>query len=129
VPRRGSPTLTDGELRLMRVLWGRDRATVGEVTAALPGEPKLAYNTVLTMLKILERKKYVRHWKQGRAFAFYPVVDAQQARRTAMLYLVSRFFDDSPGLLVLHVLQHGVLSAEERDRVRVLLNGARPDAG
>ena len=64
--RKQSTTLTDGELRLMRVLWSKARATVSEVVGALPDKRSPAYNTVLTLLRILERKGYVRHEKSGR---------------------------------------------------------------
>ena len=62
--------MTDGELRLMRVLWEKGQATVGEVVDALKARPKPAYNTVLTLLRIMEKKGYVSHRKDGRAFIF-----------------------------------------------------------
>ena len=65
-------TMTDGELRLMRVLWDKGEATVGEVVDALKTRPKPAYNTVLTLLRIMEKKGYVSHRKDGRAFIFLP---------------------------------------------------------
>ena len=63
MPRRRSPALTDAELRIMNVLWGRERATVGDVVDSLDGPRKPAYNSVLTILRILERKGYVTHEK------------------------------------------------------------------
>ena len=62
--RQKSKSLTDGELRLMNVLWDKERATVKEVVAALPGAGRPAYSTVLTMLRILEDKGYARHEKR-----------------------------------------------------------------
>ncbi len=84
MPRPKSALLTEGELRLMQVLWDRGRATVGDVVAALQGRRTPAYNTVLTMLRILETKGYVRHDKEGRAFVYEPPIDRQQARRSAV---------------------------------------------
>jgi predicted transcriptional regulator len=104
MPRSPSPVLTDGELRVMRVLWERGEANVGEVVDGMHEPPKPAYNTVLTMLRILERKGQVKHRKQGRAFVFRAVVDREGARHSALKYLVNRFFDDAPDLLVLNVL-------------------------
>ena len=66
--RKTSPTLTEAELRLMNVLWTRGPSTVGDVVEALPAEVDLAYSTVLTTLRILEEKGYLRHAKEGRAF-------------------------------------------------------------
>jgi BlaI family transcriptional regulator, penicillinase repressor len=105
MPRHPSPMLTDGELRLMRVLWQKGEASVGDVIGGLQERRKPAYNTVLTMLRILERKGQVMHRKEGRAFVFRPLVDRGGAQHSAMKYLVSRFFDGSPDLLVLNVLE------------------------
>ena len=116
-----STTLTDGELRLMRVLWTKARATVGEVVEVLPGERRPAYNTVLTLLRILEQKGYVRHEKPGRAFIYYPIIDRNRARRSAVKRLVSQLFDDSPGLLLMNVLEHDKVDAEELMHLRHML--------
>jgi len=67
VARKKSRTLTEAELRLMEVLWEKGRATVGDVTNSL-GSPPIAYNTVLTTMRILEQKGFVRHEEEGRAF-------------------------------------------------------------
>ena len=112
MPRPKSPLLTDGELRLMRVLWDKGRATVGEVVGSLNARPKPAYNSVLTLLRIMERKGYVSHEKDGRAFIFVPVIDRVDASRNALRSLVSRFFEGSPRLLLLNLLEDKQLSPE-----------------
>lgn len=123
--RKRSVPLTDGELRLMRVLWNRGQATVGEVVDDLEGPHKPAYNTVLTLLRILERKGFVAHDKSGRAFVYRPLVDRNQARRSAVTHLLRRFFDDSPELLVLNLIDQARIDQEEIDRVKALLDHAR----
>ena len=119
--RRKSVALTDGELRLMRVLWDRGRATVGETVDDLTGPRKPAYNTVLTLLRILEQKGYVRHEKAGRAFVYEPLIDRSQARRSAVRHLLSRFFDDSPAALVLNLLEQDRIDETELRRLRELI--------
>ena len=119
--RKKSAVLTDGELRLMQILWDQGRASVGEVVEALPGRRAPAYNTVLTLLRILEQKGYARHEKHGRAFIYYPVIDRNQARRSAIRRLVSQLFDDSPALLVVNILEHDKVKAQELTRLRKLL--------
>jgi predicted transcriptional regulator len=126
--RPPSPGLTDAELRVMRVLWELKRATVGNVVERLAGPHTLAYNTVLTTLGILERKGYVTHEKDGRAFAYRPVVDQSEARHSALSQVLNRFFDDSPRLLVLDLLGHERTDADELRRVRELIEHAPPDA-
>ena len=118
MPRPKSPTLTDGELRLMRVLWDRGEASVGHVVLALKEKPKPAYNTVLTLLRILERKGYVTHRKDGRAFVFLPTVDRSHARKSALKTFVNRFFEGSAQLLVLNLLEDEQLSGEALKEIK-----------
>lgn len=118
MPRKPSPTLTDAELRLMEVLWDRGRATVAEVADAMPKRAKLAYNTVLTTLGILERKGYVNHTKEGRAFVYEPRVDREDAQHQALKNVLRRFFNDSPEALVVSLIEKEELDADELDRLR-----------
>ncbi len=104
MPRPKSSTMTDGELRLMHVLWDKGQATVGEVVSALKTSPKPAYNTVLTLLRIMEKKGYVSHRKEGRAFTFVPEIGRADASRSALQTLVNRFFEGSPRLLMLNLI-------------------------
>ena len=119
--RTRSKTLTEAELRLMRVLWDRGEGTVADVVAALPKRQALAYSTVLTTLRILEQKGYVTHSQEGRAFVYRPLVDRDAARRSAVRHIVSRFFDGSPELLVLNVLEHEKIDAAELERLKRLI--------
>lgn len=123
LPRKKSLNLTVAELRLMDVVWDKGAVTVGDVAAALTGEPALAYNTVLTTLRILEEKGYLRHTKsrEGRAFVYRPVVGRKQASRNALRQVVRGFFGNSPELLVLHLLDEGDLSQQELRNIRNLL--------
>ena len=117
--------MTDGELRLIRVLWEKGQATVGEVVDALKTEPPPAYNTVLTLLRIMEKKGYVSHTKDGRAFIFQPAIDRTSASRSALQTLVSRFFDGSPRLLMLNLLEDGQLSLEALEQLKERIEEAK----
>jgi BlaI family transcriptional regulator, penicillinase repressor len=121
LPPRKSPTLTEAELRLMEVLWQKGPATVHQVMQALPDHPALAYNSVLTTIRILEKKGYVKHVKDGRAHVYQPLVARQDATRSEVRNLVSRFFKDSHELLVLNLLEDKSLNAGELKRLRALL--------
>lgn len=123
--RQKSPTLTEAELRLMEVLWERGKATVNEVGDALPAAVPLAYSTVLTTLRILERKGYVRHIKEGRAFVYEAVVGRGEASRSAMRYVLSRFFRNSPELLVLNMLEDEQIDAKELERLKGLIERSK----
>jgi predicted transcriptional regulator len=127
--RKRSPALTDAEHRIMQVVWDEPALTVGEVVERLPGSPKPAYNTVLTILRILETKGYVSHEKNGRAFVYSAVVNREQARRGALSLLLSRFFNGSREELLLDLFGREELDADELRNVKALLDrhaGARP---
>ena len=119
--RKKSLNLTDGELPLMQVLWEKKRATVGDVVASLSAEPPPAYSTVLTTLRILEAKGYVRHTKEGRAFVYEPVVVQEEASRKALGHLVNRFFGGSCELLVVNLLKEETISRAELRRIKKMI--------
>jgi predicted transcriptional regulator len=119
--RKKSLNLTEGELPLMQVLWEKNRATVGDVAAALSADPPLAYSTVLTTLRILEAKGYVRHTKQGRAFVYEPIVVQEEASRKALDHLVNRFFGGSCELLVMNLLKEETIGRAELIRIRRMI--------
>lgn len=123
MPRPKSTNLTEAELRLMDIIWSRGKATVAEVAEALPKELGLAYNTVLTTMRILEDKGYLKHSKpkEGRAFLYRAVVSREQASRSAVKHLLRRFFGNSAEALVLNLLEDEDLSERELHRVRELL--------
>ena len=123
--RKKSPNLTEAELRLMDVVWDKGSATVADVVDALPKDLGLAYNTVLTTLRILEEKGYLTHTKKddARAFVYQAVVGRDEAGRNAVRYLVTRFFRNSPELLVLNLLEDEELSGGELDRIRRMVAG------
>jgi predicted transcriptional regulator len=123
VPPKQSPTLTEAELRIMNVLWPLGSGTVQQVLEALPGKPELAYNSVLTTIRILEKKGYIKHAKDGRAYVYVPVVAPQEASRSEIRHLVGRFFKNSHEQLVLNILEDRGLDPKELKRLREMLEG------
>ncbi len=117
--------LTDAELRLMEVIWDKGSATVGDVVDALPRRTPLAYSTVLTTLRILEEKGYLRHVKEGRAFIYHPAVGRDEARDTAVGHLVRRFFGGSHGQLALNLVEKKRIEAAELKRLRQRIREAK----
>ncbi|MFZ0805150.1 MAG: BlaI/MecI/CopY family transcriptional regulator [Candidatus Sulfotelmatobacter sp.] len=121
MPRRQSETLTEAELRIMNVLWLKGASTVQFVLDSLSEKPALAYNSVLTTIRVLERKGYVRHSKDGRAHVYAPLVAREEATRSEIRHLVGRFFKNSHEQLVLNILEDKGIEAEELDRLREML--------
>lgn len=118
--RKRSTTLTEAELRLMDVLWQKGQATVAEVTAVLP-PPPIAYNSVLTTMRILEQKGYVEHEEAGRAFIYRPLVERDAAAQNAVGHVLSRFFDNSAGELALRLIENEKPSRDELTRLKALI--------
>jgi BlaI family transcriptional regulator, penicillinase repressor len=109
----------------MEVLWEKGPATVQQVVENLPEKAPLAYNSVLTTIRILEKKGYVKHAKDGRAHVYTPLVARQEATRSEIRHLVNRFFGSSHELLVLNILEDQSVDARELDRLRKMLEGSK----
>ncbi len=118
MPRKMNPTLNESELRLMEVVWDLGEATVSDVVAALTDDYQPAYNTVLTTLRILEQKGYLHHIKEGRAHIYKPSVSRAQSRQQVVRHMVQSFFDDSPELLLLSVLENEHVSPADLERLK-----------
>lgn len=121
MPPKPAATLTEAELRLMEVLWRQGPSSVQQVLEGLPGGIALAYNSVLTTIRILERKGYVAHSKDGRAHVYAPVVERSEATRSEVKHLVKRMFQNSHELLVLNILEDAELSSDELQRLKQYL--------
>jgi len=124
MPRKKSPVLTDHELRLMEVLWREGPATVAEVVNGL-APPPLTYSTVLTTLRTLEQKGQITHEEDGRAFVYRPLVERTDAAKSAVRYLLDRFFRDSPGALAVTLLDDAQLSDDDVAKIRRILSKQR----
>ncbi|HET6179910.1 MAG TPA: BlaI/MecI/CopY family transcriptional regulator [Candidatus Sulfotelmatobacter sp.] len=133
MPPKQSATFTEAELRIMEVLWRKGSGTVQQVLDWLPDT--LAYNSVLTTIRILEKKGHVKHVKDGRAYIYEPIIGREAATRSEIRHLVSRFFRNSHEALLLNILQDEEIDAAELKRLREMLNqhdaqhDARNDAG
>ena len=115
--RPRSTILTEGEQRIMEVLWRLGEASVQDVTDALAQSEPIAYTTALTMLRILNDKNYVEYRKEGKAHVYVPIVSRDAARSTALKQLLKRFFDDSPEALAQHLLREEDVDLRELDRL------------
>jgi predicted transcriptional regulator len=107
----------------MEVLWQRGPSAVQQVLEALPGDKPLAYNSVLTTVRILEKKGYVAHAKSqdARAFVYAPLVERSAATRSEVRHLVQRLFQNSHELLVLNILEDAGLQPDELQRLKQYL--------
>jgi predicted transcriptional regulator len=118
MPPRKSITLTEAELRLMKLLWTRGESSVSDLVAAMPEGEALAYTSVLTTIRILDQKGYVRHRQEGRAFLYSPCVEEHEASRSEIRHMMQRFFGNSRERLLLSLLGDEEIDADELQRLK-----------
>jgi predicted transcriptional regulator len=128
MPPRKSITLTEAELRLMRLLWARGESAVSDLVAAMPEGETLAYTSVLTTVRIMEQKGYVRHRQEGRAFLYSPCFEEQEASRSEIRHMMQRFFGNSRERLLLSLLGDEEIDPEELQRLKEAIAKAADDA-
>ena len=117
-------SLTDREADVMQLLWDHGPSLVGDVRARL--SDKLAYTTVLTILRTLEAKGYVGHDEEGRGHRYFAAVQEHAARKSALQHLTEKLFKGSSELLFAQLVSDRRLSAAQVRRMRSLLAG-KPD--
>jgi len=124
MPPKKSITLTEAELRIMKLLWTRGESVVSDLVAAMPDGEILAYNSVLTTVRILEQKGYVDHRQEGRAFVYRASVAEHEASRSEVRHVLSRFFGNSRERLLLSLLGDDEISPAELQRLREAIQSA-----
>ena len=118
MPPKRSITLTEAELRLMKLLWVRGESAVADLVQALPDDLPLAYTTVLTTVRILEKKGYVTHRQEGRAFLYSPCVAEHEASRSEVRHVLQRFFGNSRERLLISLLGDDEITPDELRRLK-----------
>ncbi len=118
MPPKKSITLTQAELRLMKVLWNRGESTVADMVTATADDGPLAYTSVLTTIRILETKGFVCHRQEGRAFLYSSCIGEQEASRSEVRHVLQRFFGNSRERLLLALLGDDDLSPDELKRLK-----------
>src|SRR5947208_7335948 len=118
--RRRSATLTEQELEIMKVVWDRESATVRDVYEALLEHRKVAYTTVMTMMKILEQKKYLKRTQADRAYVYRPAQPKRQVIGAMVREFVNRVFNGSAEPLLVHLVEEHNLSPDDLDEIAQL---------
>ncbi len=117
-------TLTRGEEEVMQILWQLGEGFVNDIIARMP-EPKPAYTTVATFIKILENKGFVRHESTGKSHRYYPVVQKEDYARNVVSHVLSGYFDGSLAQMVSFFSQRERISVAEMDRILEIMRDSR----
>src|SRR5689334_6549278 len=119
--RRPHPTLTPHELAIMKVVWKRKKATVRQVYETLRERRSIAYTTVMTMMKILEEKGYLKKTLVDRAHVYQPVKPRQQVIGAMLRDFLDRVFDGAPDRLLVHLAKDNALTDKQKRIVKQLI--------
>ena len=122
--RPSSATLTPQELELMKIVWQKGEATVRDVYETLLERRKIAYTTVMTMMRVLEKKGYVKTRRENRAYVYRPARPERQVVRSMVREFVDHVFNGSASPLLVHLVEDGNLSADEFDELQRLIREA-----
>ena len=128
MPPKPRNTLTEAELRIMRIVWLRGECLVSDVVTAMPKEAPLAYTSVLTTIRVLEQKGYLKHREMGRAFLYSACVAEEDASRSEVRHTLDRFFGSSRERLMLSLLGDGEISEAELARLKQAIQAAEAAA-
>ncbi|MBI3209558.1 MAG: BlaI/MecI/CopY family transcriptional regulator [Candidatus Solibacter usitatus] len=126
--RSASPTLTEQELEIMKIVWSRGTATVRDVYETILERRKVAYTTVMTMMKILEQKGHLKKASDEKAHVYTPVKPKAQVIHNMVTDFVRRVFDGSAEPLVMHLVEERHLSESEMKEIEKLLRGRKTRA-
>lgn len=118
--------LTRQELEIMKMVWDRGETTVRDVYEALREERKIAYTTVMSMMKTLEEKGHLAKRPQGRAYVYRPTQSKRQVVRKMVRDFIDRVFDGSAQPLLLHLIRERHVSEKEVDEIRRMIRKQRP---
>jgi len=116
--------LTKAELEIMQVIWQKEKVLIHDILAELP-EPKPAYNTVSTIVRILENKGFVSHKAYGRTYEYFPVVAKEDYTNTCMRTVLDNFFEGSLSRMVNFFSSQKSISLEETDEILKILGGQK----
>ncbi|MGA2197073.1 MAG: BlaI/MecI/CopY family transcriptional regulator [Bryobacteraceae bacterium] len=115
--RRRSSILTEHELEIMKIVWQHDTSTVRDVYEALLEKRKIAYTTVMTMMKVLEQKKYLKKTQTDRAYVYRPAQPQRQVVGAMVRDFVNRVFNGSAEPLLVHLVEEHDLSREDLEEI------------
>jgi BlaI family penicillinase repressor len=119
--RRRSATLTPQELEVMKIVWQRGQATVRDVYETLLERRKIAYTTVMTVMRVLERKGYLKSRRENRAYLYRPAHPERQVLRSMVREFVDRVFNGSAQPLLVHLVEDRRLSKDELEELEALV--------
>ncbi|MHC4657986.1 MAG: BlaI/MecI/CopY family transcriptional regulator [Planctomycetota bacterium] len=120
--KRRLPAVSPAETEILRIVWQAGKATVQQVVSRLPAKRKIAYATVQTLLRRLEKKGYLRHNTQGKAHVFFAAVKSEAVIKRSVGDFLDRLFGGDPVPLMQYLAEHGKIGADDIEKLKQLTN-------
>ncbi|MBC6109049.1 BlaI/MecI/CopY family transcriptional regulator [Pedobacter fastidiosus] len=114
--------LTKAEERIMQVLWKLDKAFVKDIIEELEEEPKPPYNTISSVVRLLEKKGYVAYKAYGKTYEYFPAISKEEYTKTTFSKMFSGYFDSSPASLLSFMVKEEKLSEKDIEEIKALIN-------
>ncbi len=116
--------LTRAELEIMQIIWAKKKVLIHDILEDI-APPKPAYNTVSTIVRILEKKGFVSHKAYGKTYEYFPIVEKEDYTRTYMKNVLNNFFDGSFSSLVSFFAEDKSISANDIDEIMKMINNSK----
>lgn len=116
------PVVSPAETEVLRIVWQIGEATVQQVVDHLPAEREIAYATVQTSLRRLEKKGYLRHRSKGKAHVFFAAVESEDVIKRSVGDFLDRLFGGDPVPLMHYLAMHGDMRVEDIERLKEIVN-------
>ena len=114
--------LTKTEERVMQILWQLKKCFVKDIIDALPDDPKPPYNTISSVVRLLEKKGYAGFKAYGKTYEYFPLISKTEYRKSSFKKLFSGYFDNSAESLFSFIVKEGQLSEEDLNKVKAIIN-------
>lgn len=118
--KRKLSSISPAETEILRLVWQLNTATVQEVCDSLPAKRKIAYATVQTLLRRLEKKGYLKHHVRGKAHVFFAAVKSEKVIKRSVNEFLDRLFGGDPVPLMLYLAEHGKISTDDIEKLKKL---------
>ncbi|TSJ37304.1 BlaI/MecI/CopY family transcriptional regulator [Mucilaginibacter corticis] len=114
--------LTKTEERVMQVLWKLKQCFVKDIIDALPDDPKPPYNTISSVVRLLEKKGYVGYKAYGKTYEYFPLISKTEYRKIFFKKMVSGYFDNSVESLLSFMVKEEQLNEDDINKIKDIIN-------
>ena len=114
--------LTKSEERIMQIIWKLGKVFVKDIIEEMEDDPKPPYNTISSIVRLLEKKGYLGYKAYGKTYEYFPAISKAEYRKESFKKMLTGYFDDSPGSLLSFMVKEQNLSADDLKKIKDLID-------